>query len=390
MYAMKFFAPVAAVLLAGVACSGATAAPSFTLVPPIPGSTDSIVGGVSDDGKIVGGYSDTAGSAAAFQSFLWDGEEHRVLRTPPGFFSMGGFLHALSGDGRSAVGWGYHTDREAFRGARWFPSGHPSGLGAPQGESSYMGGLNYDGSVAVGSKGGNSANPLSTPVVWRTGAPLIELGRPDGTTGWTTLHATNNAGDRHVGEAEIHGMRRPILWEEPGGFRVLPWSETGSGAGVAQAISSGGDRIVGRLEIDGRYHPAFWDESLTPHIIDIHPDYEHGEALALADDGSTIIGVWSDRLSSPIQGHSSLDLAFIWDEVNGARPLQDVLIQDYGLDLDGWNLHAAVDITPDGQTIVGMARIDFGPFMGFKVVLPAPGVLPVLLLGGLAACRRRR
>lgn len=370
--------------------SGAAAAPSFTLVPPIPGSTQSFVSGVSDDGRIVGGYSSPRFGGDPYRSFLWDGAEHQILNTPMDFYPLGAMLRAVSGDGASAVGWGRNQRLESWRGVRWLHGGAGLGLAAPRGESTSLAALNYDASVAVGSIGGGGGQPSTNLVEWREGMPLQVLGHPQGATGYSAFYATTNAGDRHIGVSEIDGQRRPIIWDELGGFSVLRTTLKGSGLGMARGVAANGGTIVGRLEVDGRYHPAYWDESLTPHLIDLHPDYTHGEAIAVSDDGSTIVGVWADRFNHPSHGNSSLDLAFIWDEVNGARPLQDVLVHEYGLDLDGWRLHAAVDITPDGQTIVGMARIDFGPFMGFKVVIPAPGVLPVLLLGGLAACRRRR
>ena len=46
-------------------------------------------------------------------------------------------------------------------------------------------------------------------------------------------------------------------------------------------------------------------------------------------------------------------MAFIWDQSHGMRRLSDVLTQDYGLDLSGWQLDSAWGISDDGKTIVG-------------------------------------
>jgi hypothetical protein len=47
------------------------------------------------------------------------------------------------------------------------------------------------------------------------------------------------------------------------------------------------------------------------------------------------------------------DCAFIWDAPHGMRSLHEVLTNNYGLDLTGWQLSAAGGISSDGATIVG-------------------------------------
>jgi hypothetical protein len=45
--------------------------------------------------------------------------------------------------------------------------------------------------------------------------------------------------------------------------------------------------------------------------------------------------------------------AFVWDSIHGMRSLQDLLTQDFGLDLTGWRLFEATGISADGRTIIG-------------------------------------
>ena len=45
--------------------------------------------------------------------------------------------------------------------------------------------------------------------------------------------------------------------------------------------------------------------------------------------------------------------AFIWTEQTGVRSLKAVLENDFGLDLTGWSLTVANDVSQDGLTIVG-------------------------------------
>ena len=43
----------------------------------------------------------------------------------------------------------------------------------------------------------------------------------------------------------------------------------------------------------------------------------------------------------------------IWTAGEGPRLVKDLLVEDYGLDLSGWELHYAAGISDDGRTIVG-------------------------------------
>ena len=70
-------------------------------------------------------------------------------------------------------------------------------------------------------------------------------------------------------------------------------------------------------------------------------------ALAVSADGSVVVGFGDSASSSE---------AFIWDQTHGMRNLRDVLVNDLGLDLTGWQLIHANGISADGLTIVGRGR----------------------------------
>jgi uncharacterized membrane protein len=84
------------------------------------------------------------------------------------------------------------------------------------------------------------------------------------------------------------------------------------------------------------------------------PNY-HSRALAVSGDGSVVVGY--------VQNNSGFDeqKAFIWDQKHGMRLFQDVLEEDFGLDLSGWQLAdpwaswKATGISEDGLTVVGVA-----------------------------------
>jgi hypothetical protein len=72
----------------------------------------------------------------------------------------------------------------------------------------------------------------------------------------------------------------------------------------------------------------------------------HSTARAVSADGSVIVGRGITSFDQPN------DEAFIWDEMNGMRRVEDVLT-DAGLDLTGWKLKSAHGVSDDGNVIGG-------------------------------------
>jgi hypothetical protein len=82
--------------------------------------------------------------------------------------------------------------------------------------------------------------------------------------------------------------------------------------------------------------------------------------------------------------------AFIWDQSHGMRGLKDVLASEYALNLSGWTLTCASDVSDDGLTIVGYGTNPSGNTEAWMATIPEPTTLLLLALGGLAVLRRRR
>jgi hypothetical protein len=86
--------------------------------------------------------------------------------------------------------------------------------------------------------------------------------------------------------------------------------------------------------------------------------------------------------------------AFFWEAQQGMRNLQSVLEADYGMDLTGWQLTSAVDISDDGLVIAGNGINPLGQQEGWVVrleAIPEPATLALFLLGacGIGIARNR-
>jgi len=144
---------------------------------------------------------------------------------------------------------------------------------------------------------------------------------------------------------------RAFKWTQQDGFQFLaePYS-------AAQAISPDAAVIVGRVDNE----PYYWKNDDTENYLD-HTSRNQAisSAYAAANAGNTIVGRFTDD--------HPYGQAFIWrptfltnsyssysiDLNNNLRNLKDVLQHDYNLDLDGWILRSATDVSADGTVIVG-------------------------------------
>ncbi len=376
----------------------AAAAPVFEGVGILPGAVASTVNAISADGStVVGGRDDNwnTGDSGAFRWTLSEGIQSLGSTSP------NSAAFDVSADGGVIVGAEevMVQGRDAFR---WTQSG---GVELMTGVSFLLelpSGMTQDGSTIVGTgyemAGGFAFN--ATPFSWTVAGGMENLyNAPVSLNGWDVDPRISPDGSTLIGSTDTSfdcyckseawswsaGSGRVALPELPARFEDSSdpsyWWEAGS---RALEISGDGTVFVGRSEDQA----VLWSSGSVLNLDDRlrgpgDDDLDfRSEAKGVSADGSTVVG----SMSSDAGANPS---AFIWDAINGMRDLKSVL-EAQGVDLTGWNLTDAVDLSDDGLRIVGNGINPLGAEEGWVVTVPEPGTGSLLLFGlfGLAGTRR--
>jgi hypothetical protein len=318
-----------------------------------PGTHNSYAHDVSADGSVVVGHND---SGAAHQAFRWTSDSGMVRLELPGG-SLGGDALGVSGDGNVVVGvTRIASGSFAFR---WTLSDGMAILGNAQSATD----VSADGSVVVGSDGR-----------WTT------------ETGWTPLgfdvDSISADGSTVVGSEVTPASspkREAIRWTEEDGAVALGDLLGGGYESRSFDVSADGTAIVGTSDSVVGTEAFRWtaDEGMVG--IGFLPGDHRSYALGISANGSRIVG---------FSGFGSSNAAFLWDATSGMRSLADLLVNDHGLDLSGWDLTSADSITPDGLTIVGYGRNPEGDLEAWIARLPEPTSVMLLMIGTMFAVKR--
>jgi hypothetical protein len=142
---------------------------------------------------------------------------------------------------------------------------------------------------------------------------------------------------------------------------------------------------LGRFGDEPPYDDAFiWTEQGGHQYIGTVDGWISSHGLDISYDGSTVVGY---LLNNPIPYEDYA--AYIWNEQDGVRLIQDMLASDYNLDLAGWTLINASGISDDGLTIVGNGINPDGVEEGWIATIPEPATIILFALGGVILRRTR-
>ncbi len=326
--------------------------------------------GVSGDGSVVVG---DAISDSGTQAFRWQNDVMTPLGDLPGgnFFS---FARRVSGDGSVVVGGS--VSASCPQGAFLWQINVMTGLGdlnAIQCQS-WAYGVSGDGSVVVGrglSQDPNTGLIRTEAFRWTASGGMVGLGDLSGSVFGSQAFGISANGLVVVGRGESTLGQEAFRWQNDV-MTALGDLPLGDFKSDASDVSADGSVVVGRGETASGEEAFRWENNImTP--LGFPSGSDESRARAVSDDGLTVVG----------RGRSaSGDQAFIWDAVNGMRLLQDVLVNDYGLDLTGWTLTDARDVAEDGTVIVGAGINPSGDQEAWRAVIRGPSITVTSPLAG--------
>lgn len=348
---------------------------------------------VSDDGLVVAGNSRSANfTEGSGESFRWEAGSMTALGALPGDDVSRSTARDMSADGSIIVGWYQYIGQGRTEGFRW-ESNTMTVLGYLPGAlrlSAVAAGVSSDGSVIVGSSlSGNSGLTDSEAFRWEGGV-MTGLGDLSGGAFNSEAYAASADGSVVVGISESSQGFEAFRWTTAAGMVGLGDLPGGDFLSAAYDVSADGSVAVGYSRSEDHGSEAFrWEDGVMTGL-GVLSGQLRSMAYGISGDGSFIVGqsYAGDGVTTPA--------AFLWDEVHGMRSLQEVLTNEFELDLTGWQLTSAKDISSDGNFIVGEGINPSGDSEAWLVRLvavPEPtsiGLLAFALCTCLVPCRVRR
>ncbi|WP_439544103.1 autotransporter domain-containing protein [Hyphomicrobium sp.] len=304
----------------------------------IPGALYNMLSGMSGDGKVLIGMTDT-------QIWVWS---NGVYTFPVGF---GGFAaqFAANFDGSVIVG-NADTGGGTFHGVMWTAgSAVPTDLhfGAafdPGGTlngyaTSRADGVSGDGTVVTGSA--TNGGGIDQAYVWTQATGMVGIGTLPGYTD-SFGKAISGNGKVVIGDA-ADPTTQAFRWSQAMGMTGLGFLNGGT-VTYAHGVNHDGSVIVGHGDSSRSTGEAYrWTQATGLVSLGFVSGNTRSLATAVSADGSIVVGYSSG--GGPTQ-------AFRWTAVTGMRSIQSLLAES-GVNLGGWQLWFAQGISADGSIIAG-------------------------------------
>lgn len=304
------------------------------------------VSGVSADGTSAAGY-DGAGyfrwtvSGGVVQiggNAPGNGIGGQAKMSDDGQFICGSFTNPLSGASEAS--------RFDVSGGTWTPLG---GIGGQSGSEISGGwGISGDGQTVVGLGWINAGSAHA--IRWTQAGGMTDMGTtvPNRST---RANGTNNNGNTVVGwQDNATGFRQGAVWNN-GVQTLITLGIGGSALGEASDCSNNGQWVVGSGVAANNHEPYRWRPATgAVSLGKINPTWR-GAATGISGDGSVIVG-----FERPFPGPATFGIGLIW--VDGQGPFNlNTYLTSLGIQIPANTILALpLDISADGNTIVGLAR----------------------------------
>ena len=315
----------------------------------------SIASGVSPDGSVVVGLGSSGTEPQ--QAFRWT--------TATGMTALNGFeapARALRAEGVSpsglVVGLGDRTSNTFAQAFTW-SAGVPTFLSAPDVVAGWARDVS-DTDVVVGVVSTN----VREEAFATQGGSVVRLGvPPGGTSQMSAANGVSADGLVVVGRSLGANGWEAFRWTAGTGMVGIGNLPDGSFvSSEAFAASADGQVVVGLSNSAGNSTQAFrWTQadgmaglgSLSGGSISI--------AYSVSADGQVVVGTGGDSFNQSV--------AVVWTAADGMRAVQTRLAA-LGVDLTGWTLRSAEDVSADGTVLVGFGTNPAGQQEAWRAVLP--------------------
>jgi probable HAF family extracellular repeat protein len=357
---------------------------SFTGLGDLPGGYYfSDAKGISGDGTTVVGISTSFNtSGSGYEAFRWTLNDGIVGLGDLAGGQFDSWSSNVSQDGDQVVGFSTISEYTVPGGTRveaflWDPNNLMLGLGDLTGNNleiySKANDISNDGAVIVGVAKG----PNGYEAFYRTQATgMVGIGSliTENFTSQATVVSSDGlviAGLSSTPNSEFG--YEAFRWDPNNGMIGLGDLDGGTYYSRPYGISADGSVIVGQ---SGGIS-AIWEEikafywTLGGGMIDLgdlSEDYISSVAYGVSDDGKVVVGSSKGYL----EGGASIEAAFVWDAIHGMRSIQNLLENEYGLDLTGWTLISATCISNDALIIAGTGKNPNGKKEAWVATFPPP------------------